>query len=71
MKHVGTSIAFFLERSVMRMEPVIQEKVDRIRQRFEMAYLHDTIIPLYIAFGAMVADMVTLYFFCTSLGILS
>lgn len=60
---------FFSKQAVMRMEHVIQDKVDKMAQRFEDAHLNSTVVPLHIVFGAMAADVVTQYCFGTPLGI--
>lgn len=53
--------SFFSKRSVTNLTPVIQEKVDKLIQRFENAYKTDKVLTLQLDFAALAADVITHY----------
>jgi cytochrome P450 len=62
----GILNSYFSKRSVTKLEPLIQEKVDKLAQRFEQAYRDGTILRLETVFAALSADIVTHYSYGTS-----
>jgi len=54
---------YFSRRAIIEIEPLIQERLDRLCMRFEEALHHDTILNLDAAFAALTADIITMRFY--------
>ncbi|KAL3485049.1 cytochrome P450 [Aspergillus germanicus] len=61
---------FFSKQSVMNLEPILQEKTDKLAQRFREANKAGTVVKLEYAFAALTADFISHYCYGRSLGYL-
>lgn len=52
---------FFSKRSVMKLEPIIQDKTDKLADRFKEAHASGTPLKLEYGFSALTADVITHY----------
>lgn len=52
---------FFSKRSVMDLTPMIQERINKLIQRFEEFHHSKTVVQLDDAFAALTADIITYY----------
>ncbi|KAJ5379097.1 hypothetical protein N7509_012216 [Penicillium cosmopolitanum] len=52
---------FFSKRSVTNLTPIIHEKVDKLIQRFEIAFENSAVLILQLDFAALTADVITHY----------
>ncbi|KAL3465633.1 cytochrome P450 [Aspergillus heterothallicus] len=61
---------FFSKQSVVNLEPILQEKMEKLAQRFKEANKAGTVVKLEYAFAALTADVISHYCYGTSLGYL-
>lgn len=52
---------FFSKRSVTKLEPIIQDKADKLAERFKEAHASGTPLKLEYGFSALTADVITHY----------
>lgn len=57
---------FFSKRSVRNLEPIIQDKTDKLAERFKEAHEKGTTLKMEYAFSALTADVITHYCYGTS-----
>lgn len=62
----GVLNQFFSKRAVTSLEPILQEKVDKLAERFEEAHKAGTVLSLEYAFAAFTSDVITHYCYGTS-----
>jgi cytochrome P450 len=61
---------FFSKRSVMGLESIVQDKVEKITQRLKQAHKEGTVVSLDGLFAALTADVISHYTYGESMGIL-
>ncbi|KAJ5782303.1 hypothetical protein N7457_004077 [Penicillium paradoxum] len=61
---------YFSKRSVINLNPSIQEKVDKLVALFEQAYRAGDVLHLHLSFAALTADVITDYCYGWSYGYL-
>lgn len=59
----GLMSPYFAKRSIVRLEPIIHERISRLCMRFEESMHQARVIDLDSAFAALTADIVTCYFY--------
>jgi cytochrome P450 len=59
----GILSPYFAKRSIVRLEPIIQERIDRLCMRLEESLRQAMAVDLDSAFAALTADIVTHYFY--------
>ncbi|KAH8688960.1 cytochrome P450 [Talaromyces proteolyticus] len=57
---------FFSKQSVVNLEPIIQDKTDKLADHFEAAHQRGTVLKMEYAFSALTADVITHYCYGTS-----
>ncbi|KAE8153238.1 cytochrome P450 [Aspergillus avenaceus] len=62
--------AFFSKRSVMSLESLVHDKVDKASLRFLNAYEQGTVISIDAVFAGLTADLVSHYTYGESMGVL-
>ncbi|KAI0154663.1 cytochrome P450 [Xylariaceae sp. FL1272] len=61
---------FFSKQSVLRLSPVIQEKVDKLMTRFEQIHREDVVVTLDDGYSALTCDIISHYAWGQSAGYL-
>lgn len=57
---------YFAKRSVVKLEPVIQERINKLCMRLEESMHQEQVVDLDAGFAALTADIVTYYFYGSS-----
>lgn len=57
---------FFSKQSIIKLEPIIQDKTDKIADHFKKSFETGTVLNLEYAFSALTADVITHYCYGTS-----